>query len=397
VPPLTFGRRGWRVAALLVLTTLLTATGSAPLPVLGAQGGSPGSSSTCPLADGSPSNTGSVVGFDGRLACYRPGGERFGAQAGKLVNSGQSATPTPGGDCSIVVETPGYMSSVPYNPNGPVGGHWGLGGWVRVAFSPPILPPGWINLDFDNSAKVAGGSAYSAFVMSPADSITSASQNYMMQIRRQGTYDSNSNCKLANVLTWIGDVWTAAVPATAASSAVNWQPYIAAIAGDIVGGAGTIRATPAAKGVVNVPQCFWIDGIQIPQERDLTLVLAGAPNSEGRRVYYTFLIRIKMDGITWHFDDPGGNNNPDNPTADVCKQYPQGVSHTYHRITEGVNPDNMAHVTADESYVITADMYWADSLGGPYHLSVDPGVPAQVIHPDPYSILIGQIEGVPTS
>src|SRR5215472_1704032 len=68
-------------------------------------------------------------------------------------------------------------------------------------------------------------------------------------------------------------------------------PYVANVVRDIKAQAGSLHSLPSPNGLVNLPTCFWIDGIGVPDERDFTLVLPGPPDPSNRRIYYTYLIR----------------------------------------------------------------------------------------------------------
>ncbi len=170
--------------------------------------------------------------------------------------------------------------------------------------------------------------------------------------------------------------------------------YVASVARDIRAQAGDVHSLPSPNGLVNLPTCFWIDGIGVPDERDFTLVLPGSPDPSNRRIYYTYLIRVFFAGIDWNFDDPFGNDTTQ-PHPD-CGQHPQLTAHSYQMISEKHSTDGFYHVTATERYQVTVDLYWDDSYG-PHRSVIDPGVqlPITVSPPGPYNQFIGQVEAIP--
>jgi hypothetical protein len=179
------------------------------------------------------------------------------------------------------------------------------------------------------------------------------------------------------------------------SPAPSVAPYVAQVVGELKAQAGTINSLPNPKGLVNLPTCFWVDGMAVPNEEAYTLVLAGPPDSSGRQIYYTYLIRLFFGGIEWNFDDPMGN--VETAPHPACGQHPQLTAHNYQTISEKRgNADGTYHVVAREKYQITVDMYWADSYRT-HHEPVDPGVQLPiVISTDPaYHQFVGQVEGIP--
>jgi hypothetical protein len=173
-------------------------------------------------------------------------------------------------------------------------------------------------------------------------------------------------------------------------------PYVASVVRDLRASAGTVHSLPSPNGLVNLPTCFWIDGMGVPAERDLTLVLPGPPDGSGRRIYYSYLVRFFFAGVDWDFDDPFGNDQVQPHPA--CGQHPQLTAHSYPMISERGSPDGIYHVVASERYQVTVDLYWADTYG-PHHLAVDPGVPLPITvsPPQPYDQYVGQVEAIPMS
>ena len=171
-------------------------------------------------------------------------------------------------------------------------------------------------------------------------------------------------------------------------------PYVANVVRDLKASAGSVSSLPSPNGLVNLPTCFWIDNIGIPDERDFTLVLPGPPDSSNRRIYYTYLIRVFFGGIDWNFDDPFGNDQVQAHPA--CGQHPQLTAHSYQMISEKHSADGLYHITATEKYQVTVDLYWDDSYG-PHHQPIDPGIPLPITvsPPGPYTQFVGQVEGIP--
>jgi hypothetical protein len=170
-------------------------------------------------------------------------------------------------------------------------------------------------------------------------------------------------------------------------------PYVAQVLGNLQANAGTILSLPSPNGLVNLPTCFWVDAMTVPDERTYTVLLPGPPDPSNRRIYFTYLIRVFFAGIDWNFDDPFGNAEVQPHPA--CGQHPQLTAHSYQMISEKQNPDGRYHVVATEKYQVTVDLYWSDSTGA-HHQPIDPGVPLPVtISPGTYSQFVGQVEGIP--
>jgi hypothetical protein len=172
-------------------------------------------------------------------------------------------------------------------------------------------------------------------------------------------------------------------------------PYLDEVIGKLRAQAGTINSIPNPNGIVNLPTCFWVDGITVADEADYSLVLAGPPDTSGRQIFYTFLIRLFFAGIDWNFDDPLGNAEVKPHQA--CGQHPQQTAHTYQLISEKRgNDDGKYHVTAKENYQLTVDMYWSDSYRT-QHAPIDPGIalPIAITPASDYHQFVGQVEGIP--
>jgi hypothetical protein len=171
-------------------------------------------------------------------------------------------------------------------------------------------------------------------------------------------------------------------------------PFFSNVLGTIQASPGTIHSSPASKGLVNTPVCYWIEGITIPAEQDLTLVLPGPVDASGRQVFFTFFARIVFQGVTWNFDEASGDNSLA-ALPPYCPSGPLVVAHQYTRISDERHPDLRYHVTATESYSISVLVYWFDSNGSHGPIAVDPGVSAPTLSPNVYAQYVGQVEGVP--
>jgi hypothetical protein len=171
---------------------------------------------------------------------------------------------------------------------------------------------------------------------------------------------------------------------------------VAGVVRDLRASTGAVRSLPSPNALVNLPTCFWIDGMGVPAERDVTVVLPGPPDASGRRIYYTYLVRVFFAGVDWDFDDPFGNDQVLPHPA--CGQHPQLTAHRYRMISESHGPDGLYHVVPTERYQVTVDLYWADTYG-PHHQPVDPGVPLPIAISPPrsYDQYVGQVEAVPMS
>ncbi len=221
---------------------------------------------------------------------------------------------------------------------------------------------------------------------------------------RNGTYQNNDCQPQSNwkSLCWEGRgtedpcTYTEFYPITRDNSPPpSIAPYIAQVMGEVKAQAGTINSLPNPKGLVNLPTCFWLDNIGIPDEQDYALVLAGPPDPSGRQIFYTYMIRLFFDGVEWNFDDPFGNGEIRANAA--CGQHPQLTAHNYEMISEKRgNSDGTYHVTAKERYQLTVDMYWADSYTT-NHESIDPAVQLPItVSTDPaYHQFVGQVEAIP--
>jgi len=266
--------------------------------------------------------------------------------------------------------------------------------YIRATWKSPMGPSDSANVDPNSYGSVVS-----------ATGVTAATNDVFALFRQNGTYQ-NQQCQASGF--WF-DYCQLGAPAPnpdpcilaqphlilpANSPAPSVAPYVASVVRDIKAQAGTLHSMPSPNGLVNLPTCFWIEGIGVPDERDFTLVLPGPPDPSNRRIYYTYLIRVFFAGVDWSFDDPFGNDHTQPHPA--CGQHPQLTAHSYQLISEKRNLDGYYHITATEKYQVTVDLYWDDSYG-PHHSAIDPGVqlPIIVSPPGPYNQFVGQVEAIP--
>src|SRR5205807_204390 len=179
-------------------------------------------------------------------------------------------------------------------------------------------------------------------------------------------------------------------PITGAPAApADVAPFFSNVLGSLQASPGTIHSAPATRGVVNTPVCFWIDGITIPREQDLTLVLPGPVDGSGRQVFFTYLARIQFQGVRWNFDEASGDASFA-PVPPACQGQNLVVAHQYAQISDDRNPDRTYHVSAIEDYSITVVVYWYDSDGPHGPVPVDPGVSAPTLPTDAHPQYVGQ-------
>lgn len=174
------------------------------------------------------------------------------------------------------------------------------------------------------------------------------------------------------------------------------QPYIAQAQGEIEYNRGTIHAAPPnGTGLVNLPVCFWLEGLAVPDQRATTLDLPGAPTAAGQRIDYHIDLTVTLASADWDFGD-GSHDRVVPPLQ--CQQPSHGtrslVAHNYTRYSDG-QPQGKFQVSVQERYETRVDLRWNDGVGA-HTERVDLGEQgAQTIGAGPYPILIEQEEGVP--
>ncbi len=175
--------------------------------------------------------------------------------------------------------------------------------------------------------------------------------------------------------------------------AVDWGPYFAQAKGQIQGQAGQIGTAPANKGVVNLPQCVWLEGQTIPDQKQLAVTVGGPPSGPGgRAVFYTLVITIQFVKTQWDFDDPWDDS--ETAPAPQCGVHDSLTAHKYREISENRHPDQRYHVVAHEHYAITAEVFYLDSYGM-HHGVVPTGLNDVVVSTEPRAVYVGQIEAIP--
>jgi hypothetical protein len=311
------------------------------------------------------------------IACGRPGNTApYGAGSAYTASSGVAD----GTACTVLFYAPVRFQNLPSS--------------VRASWTSPAGYAGAASLDPNSNGEVLSAAGATA-ATNDVFAVYSSPGTFQGQ-QCQGTGVWQDFCQLGEpsanpdpcILTQVHRI----TPASSPPPPVG--PYVASVVRDLRAAAGTVRSLPSPNGLVNLPTCFWIDGMGVPAERDLKLVLPGPPDGSGRRIYYTYLIRVFFAGIDWSFDDPFGNGEVlPNP---ACGQQPHLTAHTYQMISEKRSADGFYHVSATERYQVTVDLYWADTYG-PHHASVDPGVPLPITvsPPQPYDQYVGQVEAVP--
>jgi len=337
----------------------------------------------CPAATALPKVTGKVLDFTGSLQCFRPGGGR---------SFGNNVAPS---NREVRVDKPK------------------LGDFCQNIYNHPVTFSEDVNGNPKATFAIFGNATTGSRDLSPADAEMMGTHDAFVSDTQLGSYElSNANdpnsaltcvldptyhfyCPATGVIgpplcyTWVFHAIPGAAPAPQTVA-----PFFADRFGGLRAASGDIHSAPATKGLVNTPVCFWIDGMGIPTEQDLTLVLAGPVDGSGRQVFYTFFARIQFQGVTWDFDDSSGDNSTVSVPS-TCAGHPQVVAHRYTRISDERHPDLKYHVTAAEDYSISVVVYWIDSDGQHGPVAIDPGVSAPVLTPDVYPQYVGQVEGVP--
>jgi len=337
----------------------------------------------CPAVTALPARIGQVLNFTGELQCFRPGsGTAFGTNVAPANSVVRETAPQLGDPCQNI-----YNHPVTFTEDS--------GGNPKAIFA------------------IFGNATAGSLPLSASEAAMMGTHDAFISDTQLGSYElsnpNDPNSPLACVLNPTYHFYCPATGVVGPPPCYTWilhpiagtvpkpqtvAPFFSNVLGTIQASPGAISSQPASKGVVNSPVCFWIAGMTIPAERDLTLVLPGPPDPSGRQVFFTFFARIQFEGVTWNFDDESG----DNSLAQVppyCRNEPLMVAHQYSRISDERHPDLRFHVTATENYSITVVVYWYDSDGAHGPVAVDPGVSAPTLTPDVYPQYVGQVEGVP--
>lgn len=337
----------------------------------------------CPAVTALPAKVGQVLNFTGQLTCFRPGGSTaFGTNVAPANSVVREANPQVGDSCQNIYNHPvTFTEDATGNP--------------KAIFA------------------IFGNATAGSLPLADTDSAMMGTHDAFISDTQLGTYEpSNPNDPNSPPQCVLNPTYHFYCPATgvvgpppcyswvlhpiagAAPPPATVAPFFSNVLGTIQASPGVIHSSPATKGVVNTPVCFWIDGITIPAEQDLTLVLPGPIDPSGRQVFYTFLARIQFQGVTWNFDDSSGDNSLA-ALPPYCPSGPLVVAHQYTRISDERHADLRYHVTATENYAISVVVYWYDSSGAHGPVPVDPGVTAPTLTPQMYPQYVGQVEGVP--
>jgi hypothetical protein len=216
--------------------------------------------------------------------------------------------------------------------------------------------------------------------------------NYWIEFSKPGTVQ-NQVCNVSNSLTWKQD---AVVPGewviTPGTSQFVSDPNV--WAGDMYNflnnNSGTIGTMPQTKGLVGLPQCFWINDLQASHEREV--VLDGSPDVSGRQIRYVLIIVAQLGTVEWHFGDPYSNAKESAPSE--CGAHNQITAHTYSQIS-WYQPNHVYQgISATETWTLSAYLYWYDTYGyGSRQITL--ANPTQNITTPSITLSVGQEEGVP--
>src|SRR5215469_7847298 len=290
----------------------------------------------CPAVTALPAKVGQILNFTGQLTCFRPGASTaFGTNVAPANSVVRQANPQVGDPCQNI-----YNHPVTFTEN--------ASGDPKAIFA------------------IFGNATAGSLPLSDTDAAMMGTHDAFISDTQLGTYEpSNPNdpnspvqcvlnptyhfyCPATGVVgpppcyTWIPHPITGTVPPPKSVA-----PFFSNVLGTIQASPGAIHSAPATKGVVNTPVCFWIDGITIPAQQDLTLVLPGPPDSSGRQVFFTFFAQIQFQGVTWNFDDTPDQNNDLAPLPPYCPSGPLVVAHQYRQISD------VPHLDGDTRYHVT--------------------------------------------
>ncbi|TMC04561.1 MAG: hypothetical protein E6J41_24505 [Chloroflexi bacterium] len=371
------GSRRRLVAVLAALTAFALQPGTA-----GRAGLDDSFNPDCPAATALPAVTGKVLQFTGALQCFRPGGSApFGSNVAPADRVIREPAPKLGDPCQNIYYHPVTFTE-DTSPTGDPTGHFSILGNVTTG-----------QLGVDDASMIGTHDAFVSDTQLGSYELTNPNDpNSPLQCVLNPTF--HFFCPATGVVgpplcfTWVLHPITGNPTPPA-----NLAPFFANVLGSLQASPGTIHSAPATKGVVNTPACFWIDGITIPQEQDLTLVLPGPLDGSGRQVFFTYFARIQFQGVDWNFDDPLSVTPAQVPPP--CQGQNLVTAHQYAQISDERNADGKYHVTATERYSISVVVYWYDSDGPHGPVTVDPGVSAPTLTTNAYPQYVGQVEGVP--
>lgn len=103
-----------------------------------------------------------------------------------------------------------------------------------------------------------------------------------------------------------------APPLTPATSPPpNLDRYYAQIFEEIRTSPGTVSAAPNNHtGLVNLPACFWLTDQAVPDQKQVSAVLNGRPNSAGKQIAYHITLTVTLESTAWSFGDGSTTRMP---------------------------------------------------------------------------------------
>jgi hypothetical protein len=367
-------RRPWaRPAATLAA---LAAAGAGLLPsAVGAEFGGPaarGGPSTCSTVTvGSSSDTGRLIHLDAgaKITCSQPTSAAFSEP--NHPNPPPPQPPVPGTPCTNTRWQPYTWSEHPVFE--------GQGG---------NLPGG---VSYDPDGKFTSYEARTGL----AAGIDPGTHNWYNVFQEKSTWQADGTCKVIPG-QWANTQWVVLPHGiTAANSPydpVQVQTLIAQFAQNLTTHPATIGTTPpATQGLVNLPQCFWLDGLQPDQYA--TATLPGGADPTGRSIYYQLYLQATLAQVAWDFGD-GGSGHQVTPPPAACGNHPQQVAYDYVRIS---GADTRFQVYAHQDWHVSSTLYYVDSGGVEPPVQIPVGQPVQQVVSGPIGVYIGQLEGVPSN
>jgi hypothetical protein len=159
---------------------------------------------------------------------------------------------------------------------------------------------------------------------------------------------------------------------------------------------GQISSAPAQAGLVNYPTCFFVNGMNIPQQATYVLKLMGPDDGFGRHIFFVFQITISYQRVQWDFDTPNGvHDEAALPNQCLGRTGQLQTAHTYAGYSDP-RPGGVYEVTATQTYGVDVTEFWVDSSNQLQSRSLgDAGVPPINVTLGPYPQRVIQEEGVP--
>jgi hypothetical protein len=161
--------------------------------------------------------------------------------------------------------------------------------------------------------------------------------------------------------------------------------------------AGTVRTAPGNdRGLVNLPDCGWIEGANGTVQRQFVFAVAGPPDPSGRSVRYQYVVTVGPLAVQWNYDDP---DQPGFQPGDFGQAWTTGGlctnPHRYRRISDW-NPNQRAHITVRQTYGAWVNVVWYDGAT-PRQREVGELEQTFTIWATPSDQFVGQVEGIPTN